>query len=293
MVDSGCGTPPRDHARVTYDLLAAHYDAFTAHHDYDDWTATVERLARAHGLRGHRLLDVACGTGKSFLPFLGRGYAVTAFDVSPNMVRVARGKAATVVAAVATTGGPVLELPAFHVADLRALSRLGAFDLVTCLDDVVNHLATPEELAAAFEGIGRNLASDGVAVFDVNTLHAYRTAFSALHVVPGGERVVVCDGGEAADLEEGGSATAVFEVFERAGDGSWRRERAVHHQHHHPRATIEAALRVAGLRMEAAYGMGWDGSTGEDVDEHASSKVLYIARHEALARRDALEEGRR
>src|SRR5215210_3637169 len=81
------------HARVAYDLLAADYDAFTAHHDYERWTATLEALARRHGASGHRLLDLACGTGKSFLPFLRRGYSVTACDISPAMTRRARAKA--------------------------------------------------------------------------------------------------------------------------------------------------------------------------------------------------------
>jgi ubiquinone/menaquinone biosynthesis C-methylase UbiE len=66
---------------------------FTAHHDYEGWTATLECLARAHGLRGRRLLDVVCGTGKSLLPFLARGYEVVACDVSQEMVRIAAQKA--------------------------------------------------------------------------------------------------------------------------------------------------------------------------------------------------------
>src|SRR4051812_41635818 len=115
-----------DHARATYDAFAEHYDLFTAHHDYDDWTATIEALARTHGLRGRRLLDVACGTGKSFLPFAPRGYGVTACDIPDAMVAAAARKA---------RGGVRL---AIH--DMGDLPRLGAFDLVTCLDDAFNYL---------------------------------------------------------------------------------------------------------------------------------------------------------
>jgi ubiquinone/menaquinone biosynthesis C-methylase UbiE len=82
-------SPPRDHARIAYDIFAPHYDAFTAHHDYEAWTTSLEALARDAGLRGNRMLDLACGTGKSFLPFLECGYDVTAGDVSSAMLAVA------------------------------------------------------------------------------------------------------------------------------------------------------------------------------------------------------------
>src|SRR5512143_3404997 len=85
--------PVADQVARAYDCLAPYYDAFTAGYDYATWTAALEALAAEHGLAGKRLLDVACGTGKSFLPFLGRGYEVTACDISPAMLAIARTKA--------------------------------------------------------------------------------------------------------------------------------------------------------------------------------------------------------
>src|ERR1700754_1364649 len=166
-----------DHARRTYEAFAPYYDLFTSHHRYDEWTATLEQCARAAGLRGNRLLDVACGTGKSFLPFLPRGYEVTACDLSPAMLALAAEKA----------GGRARVLE----ADMRALPVLGSFDLVCCLDDAVNYLLTEEELRSALAGLRSNLAPGGVIVFDVNTLHAFRTFFARTTVVCEHDRVLV------------------------------------------------------------------------------------------------------
>jgi SAM-dependent methyltransferase len=267
------GDPVSDHARMAYDALAEHYDFFTAHHDYDDWTATIERLARRHGLDGTRLLDLACGTGKSFMPFLRRGYEVVACDVSEAMLQCAKKKAG--------------EEAALHVADVRALPRFGSFDLVTCLDDAINYLMSGDELVSAFAGVRRNLGDAGVLVFDANTLHAYRAGYSPLQVTQSEDRVIVTHAAGAAHLSAGGRADARFEVLARHSDGRWRREHSVHHQRHHPREIVEAALGAAGLYVAAVYGVRWDGSTAEGFDEHLNSKALYIARCHAPK-----EEGR-
>src|SRR5919206_5195222 len=85
--------PPMTSAEETYQRLAPFYDELTREHDYDGWTRHLEEAALRFGVRGRRLLDAACGTGKSFLPFLARGYEVTACDISAEMLEVAAAKA--------------------------------------------------------------------------------------------------------------------------------------------------------------------------------------------------------
>jgi SAM-dependent methyltransferase len=258
------------HARLAYDAMAPVYDDFTAHHRYDEWTATLEGLAREAGLSGRRLLDVACGTGKSFLPFLERGYDVVACDVSPAMAERAAEKA----------GGRAR----VEVHDMRELPRLGSFDLVCCLDDAVNYLLTPAELTAALSGMRRNLAPGGVLVFDVNTLASYRSFFASLVVLPREDQVLVWTGRTAGDLGPGGPAEAILEAFVRDGEGTWSRTLSHHRQRHHPQAVMRAALADAGLHCAAVRGMFRDGSVSEQCGELANTKAVYVATPTARGR---------
>src|SRR4249919_4181068 len=82
-----------DWALDTYQAMAPVYDDFTAHHDYEGWLTDLLKALERRGLTGRRLLDVACGTGKSFLPMLPRGWQVTGCDLSPAMLALAEEKA--------------------------------------------------------------------------------------------------------------------------------------------------------------------------------------------------------
>jgi len=242
-----------------YEALAPHYDAFTRDHDHAAWTATIEALVAAHG--GRRtpgaVLDVACGTGNSFLPLLTRGWAVTACDLSPAMAAIAAAKA-----------GPAA---AVHVADMRELPRWGAFDLVTCLADALNYLGTTADLEAALRSVARNLAPDGVLVFDLNTLRTYRTTFASTVTVERDGLAMTWRGATDPAIGPGGSAEAVVEVAGHPASG--------HRQRHFPRAAVLAALAAAGLTAVAVLGLTPDGGTDPDLDEERHHKALYLARH--------------
>jgi SAM-dependent methyltransferase len=259
--------PATDHALVAYEALAAHYDAFTAHHDYDAWTRDLETLAVRHGLAGRTLLDIACGTGKSFLPYLDRGYAVVGCDASPAMLARAADK----------TGGRV----PLHVGDMRTLPQLGSFALVTLLDDAVNYLHDADELTAAFAGVARNLAPDGIALFDANTQLMYGTFFAATEVVERDGALMVWRGLCPEPAPAGVLAEAVLDVFAPDGGGGFMRRPSRHLQRHHSEAVIRRALAAAGLECVAVYGQTPEASFELGLDEARHPKAIFLARRPA------------
>lgn len=244
-----------------YDAIAPGYELLTADWDYEPWIDAIEALAERCGLTGRRLLDVACGTGNSFLPFVTRGYTVAACDASPAMAAIAAAKA-----------GDSADVA---VADMRALPHYGTFDLVTCLDDAINHLTTPRDVIAAFAGVRANLADRGLFIFDVNTLAAYRSAPTI--VVEDEERIVIWHG-EMARLEAAGGTTLVrMQLLTRGDDDCWSREVAEWGHRHYDLATLRTLLARAGLRLVAVRGQRTGGRLELPADEQRHPKLLLVA----------------
>jgi SAM-dependent methyltransferase len=191
-----------------YDSLAGSYDALTQDYPYRRWLEQLLGLAQSHGLSGRQLLDVGCGTGSSFLPLLDGGFSVTGCDISPAMLAQARQKA---------PGARLLP------ADMRRLPRLGQFDLVTCLDDALNYLLRPRDMADALAGVAKNLAVDGLAIWDPNSLTQYRNQFSRDQIVERDPWFIGRRGCRSEAIAPGQIVEVSITVFEASNHGHWLR----------------------------------------------------------------------
>jgi SAM-dependent methyltransferase len=253
-------------AELAYEAIAPVYDDFTAHHDYELWLGNLLPELKRLGLRKGHLLDIGCGTGKSFIPMLERGWQVTACDISASMVELARAK--------------VGDAAALSVADMRELPELGRFELVWALDDAVNYLLSVEELEAALSGMRANLAPNGLLMFDVNTLQSYRTFFAETVVVEAGGRRLIWTGQATADTPPGSISEASFEV-ETTTAGSHPGEKIdteFHRQRHFPEEEVLATMERAGLQCLEVFGHGFDAVLKQPLDDLVHSKAVYLAR---------------
>jgi SAM-dependent methyltransferase len=248
-------------ARGTYDTLAPVYDGFSADFDHETWVSRLLAVAEEAGASGNRVLDVACGTGKSFEPLLRRGYEVSACDISPAMVARARERAGDHARNV-------------FVADMRDLPVCDRFDLITCLDDAVNYLLTVDDLRAAFRSAARLLRPGGFYLFDTNTLLTYRTAFAQDICFARDGWSFVWHGEITDDAPAGVRATATV----RAESESGAKVTARHVQRHHPIEVVERELREAGFEIVARLGQTTGAVLHETATELDHNKTVFVAR---------------
>jgi len=253
-------------ARAAYEALAPFYDQFTAHYDYEVWLENLIPALERQGLaKIGCLLDVGCGSGKSFLPMVDRGWSVTACDISPAMVALAQSKAEDKRVEVS-------------VADARYLPDFGAFDLVWCLDDVLNYLPSLPDLRTALGRMAKNLGPKGLLAFDLNTLLSFRTFWAQETVIERAGRRMTWKGRADANGPPGMIAEANILVEPLSVDDPGVPVTSLHRQRHHPEAGVLQAIDSAGLSCIGVYGIHHDAVMQQPLDEGDHTKAIYLAR---------------
>jgi ubiquinone/menaquinone biosynthesis C-methylase UbiE len=112
------------------------------------------------GVEPQMLLDLACGEGSFAVAMAKKGVQVTGVDLSPHILRFAREHAKRENVSVE-----------FLLQDIRSLSFVERFDLMTCWYDSLNYLLELEDLEKTFAGVSHALKRGGLFIFDMNTIY--------------------------------------------------------------------------------------------------------------------------
>lgn len=161
---------------------------------------------------------------------------------------------------------------------MRRLPCLGGFDLITCIDDALNYLLTEDDLQEALRGIARNLAPDGLAIWDLNTIAQYRGQFSRDAIKTDADFYVGWAARHAdVEVAEGCLIEVDVDVFARASGACWTRSSSVHRQCHWPVDSVGEISRRAGVRLLTTRGQYPGAVLGQELDELVHTKAFYVA----------------
>jgi SAM-dependent methyltransferase len=205
-----------------YDVFARFYDLVMG-----DRTPGIERVRgyiERHRPSAASLLELGCGTGAVLAGFAG-DMRLTGVDRSPEMLKIAARN---------VPGARFVE------DDITAVSLGEQFDVVICVFDTTNHLMRFDLWVELFERAHEHLVTDGLFVFDVNTLGRLRLLCRSRAVVTDfGENVMIMDVRPGTDDD-----TSVWDtrVFERTDADLFRLHRERFSELGVPLARIRAAL---------------------------------------------------
>ncbi len=113
----------------------------------------VEKIL--HLRKGARILDLACGAGRHSVELAKRGYAVTGYDLSEDLLKKAR----------AAARNARLRIDFAH-GDMRDLAYRGAFDAVISMFSSFGYFETMQDDRKVLAGVAHALKARGKFLLD-------------------------------------------------------------------------------------------------------------------------------
>jgi SAM-dependent methyltransferase len=197
------------------------------------------------------LVDLACGTGNTTIPWVGHGWTVIGVDRSAAMLREARRKSRRV---------------RWYWQDLTELDIDERADLVTCHFDALNHVLDARDLQRVFVNVSRMMNDTALFQFDMNTDHKLRWLSVREKLFRVGPNYFM-----AHNEYDRRTRVATFHQlwFVRKGKLYKKREICVR-ERSYPDVQILRMLKKAGLRLEQRK--------VQRKVEGKPDRVLYLAR---------------
>lgn len=249
-----------DNKNEAYGALAGLYDTIMSGVDYEAWADYVEELLNYCGDKPHFLIDLACGTGSSTLPFARRGYRVHGLDLSSTMLEQAKEKTAEV----------NLDIT-YYRQDLRNLNLPQQYDLCLLFQDGLNYLLTEEDLALALAGVNRLLKPSALFIFDL-TRPSLRPGSEKDDVgwVEDDDYILIMQSSYSRRDE---LWTAKIVVFQQTESGLYKKYQETHQEKDYQPDLVTTLLGKAGFKLLGLYR-----SFSLAKAEKSDPKVTFVAR---------------
>ena len=247
-----------------YGSMAKFYDRLNAGLDYSEWADFAERMIKENSsVPCELILDAACGTGSMTLELARRGYDMTGVDLSPEMLTVARERAAD-----AGQEGIL-----FLCQDIGELDLYGTVDACVSTLDSINHVTNPEALASFFDLLHRCfLVPGGVLVFDINTPYKFENIYGNNDFILEDEGMYV--GWQNSYDPDESMAYFYLTLFEEDEDGRYSRTEMTQTERCYGMEEMREMLEHAGFELIGVYS-DYDLTPAEEEDE----RWYFVARN--------------
>jgi ubiquinone/menaquinone biosynthesis C-methylase UbiE len=216
--------------QTQYSALGSWFEYLNDDCDYLQWSQyLINKLKEQNaGVNG---VDIGCGNGYFTRALYKAGYNVSGIDISPQMLSVAKQKAAK--------EGVRCE---FLLGDITKLKLNAKVDFCVAINDCINYVAK-DKIKVAFSKVYANLKKGGVFIFDISSENKIRNII--------GENLFGEDRDDITYLwfnkqtESGVVMDLTF--FVKGSDGKYERFDERHEQFAHTEQEIITSLTDAGF----------------------------------------------
>ena len=241
-----------------YNNFALLYDKLMDDVDYKSWYLYIEKIFDKFNKKPNNILEMACGTG-NLSHYLGaKGYRLTCFDVSSEMLSIAYNK---------LRGFKNISLLNQNMIDFNLNEK---YDAVISICDSINYIINEEDLLRVFKNVRNHIKEDGIFIFDINSYYKLK------HII--GNNTFVEDRKDVyytwQNFFDDGEETVEFYLtfFALDKDKKYIRIDEEHIQKAYHKEKIIQLLRAASFK-EIRY---FDGFSFDKVDEK-SERIHFVA----------------
>ena len=223
--------------------------------DYEKWADYIENIFKINKKEPKLVLDLGCGTGSITNILAKRGYDMIGVDLSPDMLNVARNKAAE------------QKLDVLYLCqDIREFELYGTVDAIICTLDVLNYITEPKELDRVFALVKNYLNPDGIFIFDINTEYKLKNILGNNTFINEEDGVFYTWENENVDC----ISNQYLTFFAECENGMYERFDETHIQRAYKIDEIVDLLNKNNLTFEAEYRL----FTLEKADENCEKTVI-------------------
>lgn len=243
--------------------LSEAYDTLNYDVDYAAFADFYEKcFAKFSDVKVRHVCEMACGTGNMSIELKKRGYKVTAFDISENMLTLADKKARE---------KNETDIR-FTLQDMRSFKLYSKADAIVCMMDSVNCLTDKKDLESMLMCVNDALTPGGIFVFDVNSKRKFEEVYAENAYILEDEGVLLA--WQNFYKKSTKKCDLFLSFFFEDEDGRYSRYDEQIKQRFYPVKTLEKTLLSAGFEIMCIT----DGFDFEKADENKCDRVFFAVK---------------
>ncbi len=242
-----------------YTVISSVYDAMCGRSE-EQWADYIDKILTEHGVeKGALVLDCACGTATVTAKLAQKGYDMTGFDGSADMLSRAFEN---------TVGLNVLLL----LQDMTEFELYGSVAAALCSLDSVNYLSSGDKVIKFFSLVHNYLDPNGIFLFDVNTPYKFENTYGGRdYIIEDKDGRLLC---WSCDYNtDGKKCRFAITVFSPEENGLWSREDEEQFEYCYDIKTLSEMLEQVGFDI-----IGIKAELSEAEPDEKTERVHFICK---------------